>query len=159
MKKWIIGVAALSLSACATSATEAVSLAPDAADTAVSSLPKLGLGPQVLESGECGLFLWSITNADMFIFFSKANSEQALFAQESAPLKLEQTSASGDIFGQFQTRLGYTEQSGVQYDLIIAPGEEMNGGQRISSGLFTITDREGWKTKLPVLGVRACQPD
>jgi hypothetical protein len=35
----------------------------------------------------------------------------------------------------------------------------LEGGQRIESGVINIRDHEGWDTKLPVLGVRACQQE
>lgn len=157
MLRYIIGFAVFGIAACATPVVET----PDAdrvQPSAIESLPVSGLGPQTLEAGECGLFLWSKTDIDTFIFFSRANTGEALFARDETPITLEQTAAGGDIFGQFQTRLGYSGD-GDQYALSLTPGEPLNGGQRIEAGLFTITDREGWQTKLPVLGVRACQPD
>jgi hypothetical protein len=40
----------------------------------------------------------------------------------------------------------------------VVPGENIEGGQRISSGKILMTDPEGWETIMPVLGLRACQP-
>lgn len=125
---------------------------------AISTLPQSGLGPQELASGECGLFLWSQTDVSKFIFFSRALSGEALLAQGDAPITLMQTNAGGDIFGQFTTEMMYGSETGNTYNLSITPGDELEGGQRLESGLMTIADPEGWVTKLPVLGVRACQP-
>jgi hypothetical protein len=159
MTKWVIGLAALFLCSCATTKAEDASQVSGQSDNAMTSVPKSGLGPQTLAAGDCGLFLWSKTNVDRFIFFAQANTGAAKFAQDSIALDLIQTASGGDIFGQFQTRLDYVDSGGQQYALTITPGKEMDGGQRIESGLFTITSTEGWQTKLPVLGVRACQPD
>lgn len=126
---------------------------------AVDSIPASGLGPQDLLPGECGLFLWSHTDVTKFIFFSKALSGTASFAQGEVPLRLTQVTAGGRIFGQFNTETGYASEDGRQFGLSIVPGDLMDGGQRIESGLLTLTDTEGWRTKLPVLGVRACQPE
>lgn len=151
---------AAALSACATTTTpdddraRTLSLRP-----AIDSVPKSGLGPQVLQVGECGLFLWSQTDVSKFIFFSRALSGTATFAQGEAPMALEQTRSGGDIFGQFNTEMSYSARDGRQLAVSIVPGDELDGGQRIQSGLITVTDREGWDTKLPVLGVRACQPE
>ena len=125
---------------------------------AISTLPQSGLGPQDLAPGECGLFLWSQTDVSKFIFFSRALSGQALLAQGDTPITLTQTNAGGDIFGQFTTEMIYGSETGNSYALLITPGDDLDGGQRLESGLMTITDPEGWITKLPVLGVRACQP-
>lgn len=153
----LIGCVVL-LGACASSPSSS----DDEANTlglqpAINSVPSSGLGPQQLESGECGLFLWSQTDTTKFIFFSKALSGRAMFAQDATPIRLTQNRAAGDIFGQFNSEMGYVSRDNRQIDLTIAPGEMLQGGQRIANGLLTLTDREGWQTKLPVLGVRACQ--
>lgn len=124
---------------------------------AIDSVPSSGLGPQDLLSGECGLFLWSQTDVTKFIFFSKALSGTALFAQGEEPISLTQTTAGGSIFGQFNTRMEYVSKDNRALSLTLVPGEVMDGGQRLESGLISLADREGWLTKLPVLGVHACQ--
>lgn len=126
---------------------------------AIDSIPQSGLGPQTLQAGECGLFLWSKTDVTKFIFFSEALTGTARFAKDEVPMELEQTGAGGNIFGQFNTRMSYQSLDGLSFDLRIDPGEVLEGGQRIESGMLTTTDPEGWRTKLPVLGVRACQPE
>lgn len=126
---------------------------------AIDSVPSSGLGPQEVLGGECGLFLWSKTDVSKFIFFSKALSGQATFAQGEIPIDMIQATAGGDIFGQFNTRMSYLSDDGRELLLTMVPGEMMDGGQRIESGLINLVDAEGWKTVLPVLGVRACQPE
>lgn len=126
---------------------------------AIDSIPQSGLGPQELLAGECGLFLWSKTDVTKFIFFSKALTGTASFAQGEIPISLTQVTAGGNIFGQFNTIMSYESEDRRQFNLTLVPGEELEGGQRIESGLLTLTDREGWLTKLPILGVRACQPE
>lgn len=125
----------------------------------MDNLPQSGLGPQTLQPGECGLFLWSQTDTSKFIFFTRAVSGTALVSQSAGPVDLAQTTAGGEIFGQFNTETSYAASDGALVQLKIVAGEELEGGQRISSGLITTTDPEGWVTKLPVLGVRACQPE
>ena len=126
---------------------------------AIDSVPSSGLGPQDLPPGECGLFLWSKTDLSKFIFYSKALSGEATFAQNEDPIMLTQATAGGDIFGQFNTRMSYVSADGRTLSLTIEPGDLMDGGQRLESGLINLVDAEGWQTVLPVLGVRACQPE
>ncbi len=126
---------------------------------AIDSVPISGLGPQELPAGECGLFLWSKTDLTKFIFYSRALTGRATFAQDETPITLTQATAGGDIFGQFNTRMSYLSEDGRTVSLTIVPGELMNGGQRLESGLINLVDAEGWQTVLPVLGVRACQPE
>ena len=126
---------------------------------AIDSVPSSGLGPQELLIGECGLFLWSQTDVSKFIFFSKALSGTATFAQNELPLALTQIGAGGDIFGQFNTDMTYLTEDGREIALSVEPGEALEGGQRISRGLINVRDQQGWDTKLPVLGVRACKQE
>jgi len=126
---------------------------------AIDSVPSSALGPQELRTGECGLFLWSQTDVSKFIFFTRALSGTALFAQGDTPMALTQISAGGDIFGQFNTVMSYQAEDGRNVALTLVPGEILDGGQRIESGILNVRDREGWDTKLPVLGVRACQQE
>lgn len=166
MNRFLFALASLALlSGCqswvastSTTEPEAKTAAQAPATRAISTVPRSGLGPQELAPGECGLFLWSQTDVSKFIFFSRALSGQALLVQGDAPLTLAQSNAGGDIFGQFTTLMEYTSETGNSYALSIAPGDDLDGGQRLENGLMTITDAEGWITKLPVLGVRACQP-
>ncbi|MEL7031429.1 MAG: hypothetical protein AAGL97_10690 [Pseudomonadota bacterium] len=126
---------------------------------AINSVPSSGLGPQELSEGECGLFLWSQTDVSKFIFFSKALSGEAVFAQDETPIQMTQTMAGGDIFGQFNTRMEYITIDNRAVELTLVPGELLEGGQRLERGLLSVADRDGWLTKLPVLGVRACKSE
>lgn len=126
---------------------------------AIDSVPSSGLGPQELLTGECGLFLWSQTDVSKFIFFSKALSGTATFAQAETPLTLSQIGAGGDIFGQFNTDMTFLTEDGRELALTVEAGELLEGGQRISSGLINVRDKDGWDTRLPVLGVRACKQE
>ena len=126
---------------------------------AIDSVPSSALGPQELSAGDCALFLWSQTDVSKFIFFSRALSGTASFAQGEVPIALTQITAGGQIFGQFNTEMSYQAADGRQLSLSVIAGEELVGGQRIDSGLLSLTDTDGWQTKLPVLGVRACQQE
>jgi len=136
------------------------SRSPDAGlISALSVIPVSGLGPQTLAPGECGLFLWSKTDLSKFIFFSKAQSGQAVMAQGEVVRSLTQTRTEGEIFGQFTTSMRFAVRRPEQnITLEFEAGEMLEDGQRIERGLLTASGQDGWRTKLPVLGVRACQP-
>lgn len=155
---WICGGVALVLAGCASTATEQTVSEP-VTSTAREAIPASGLGPQELAPGECGLFLWSKTDPTKFIFYSQALSGTALFKPTDRTLSLEQVAAGGTIFGQFNTEQGYNADDGSSVQLAFEPGDLLEGGQRIADGLITMTDAEGWRTKLPVLGIRACMPE
>lgn len=154
----ILGLSVALAAACASSGPDADAIG-SLEPTAAQQLPPSGLGPQALEPGECGLFLWSKTDVTKFIFYSQALSGTAMFKPADETLQLEQIAAGGTIFGQFNTEQGYRASNGSVVELSFQPGEELTGGQRITDGLMTIKDTEGWRTKLPVLGIRACMPE
>lgn len=151
----VIGVAVTG--ACTTQAQKPQPAPVEAADP--SSLRFLtGLPPQNLAPNECGLFLWSKTDISKFVFFKKAGEQQALFYLDTAPARLEQTSFGGTIFGQFYTQLSYRTDTGQDIELSYQPGVELEDGARIASGTIQYTDKEGWRTVLPILGARVCKP-
>jgi len=121
------------------------------------TLPSEGLGPQSLQVGQCGLWLWSQTDTAKLIFFSRGQTGKAKLRLAGTTQTLTQRAATGEIFGQFLTDTVYVDQSGGEVRVSLVPGDELIDGQRISSGLITWTDAEGWQIKAPVLGVRACQ--
>ena len=151
-------LAGILITACASS-PEPGSAAPDPSTLlpAVNVVPESGIGPQTLEPKECALFLWSKTDPEQFIFFEKAQSGRAVMQIGAQTVEVTQTINRGEIFGQFMTEQGFAAPGGEQVLLTFEPGEELQGGQRIESGRLTITDTRGWRTLIPVLGVRACQ--
>jgi len=162
MRYAVLALSALLIGACATSPKvdqEQLKTLPTGEHQALASIPKSALGPQELAPGECGLFLWSKTDVTKFIFFSKAISGTALISRADGPETLTQTNAGGEIFGQFNTSMAYSGSTGVQVALKMLPGDNLEGGQRVESGLITTTDIKGWQTKLPILGVQACKPE
>jgi len=163
MKLYLSLLLAAALAACSSTSTgrdrgrsEADRLAELAA---LATIPESALGPQTLLPGECGLFLWSKTDPSKFIFFSKAVSGTALITQGAEPIDLTMTRAGGDLFGQFNTEMSYASVAGDEITLGLTPGAVLDGGQRVEAGLITTINSGGWQAKLPVLGVRACQPE
>jgi len=158
--------ACIALSACTTAPTGQTNQPADgqrrnANNTAVSSTQNLrtGLPSQRLEAGDCGLFLWSQTEITRLVFFARASERSAAIFIEGQEKALNLTAARGDIFGQFLTDLAYaTVDEGRAISVTYTPGEELEGGARISGGRISYLDNEGWTRVLPVLGVRACQP-
>lgn len=152
----IVALTGLALGGCVTSPPEPKATSLQQRSAAVTQVPRSGLDAQALDVNECGLFLWSKTDTTKFIFFSKAMSGQAVFKPGEETLQLEQVTAGGTIFGQFNTKQGYRSSDGQIVELVFEAGEALIDGQRISDGLITVTDVEGWRTVLPVLGIRAC---
>lgn len=159
MKKPLFLAAAFSaLAACASSPAEGA-LEAAAAAPAVNTVPNDGLPPQRLAPGECGLFLWSMSAPRKFVFFTNGSSGAALVLIGDKPTSISMTSAGGDVFGQFLTKMMFEDlTSNATVKVSIAPGKPLDGGQRVEGGNIQFRDEAGWETVLPVTGVRACMP-
>lgn len=160
--KWLItglsSLLTLSLASCATSDVTLKERTSDVQDNILQDIPPTGLPPQNLASNECGLFLWSKTNISQFIFFTRAGEDTALFLLDDTPTELNTVSVGGNVFGQFFTETNYQSSEGQAFSLSFIPGEGLANGARISSGGIQYKNDDGWKTVLPVLGARVCQP-
>lgn len=118
--------------------------------------PVSGLGAQVLAPGECGLFLWSQANLSKLVFFRRAQTSAAALSLSDRRYDLQLVSEGGEVFGQFLTRNEFSDGQGGIVELAFQPGAMLIDGQRTSGGLITHTDAAGWRTIVPVAGVRAC---
>lgn len=114
------------------------------------------LPAQTLAPDACGLFLWTKGEPRRFVFFNEAGSDQAVMKLKGVETALQRAGSGGEIFGQFMTRMTYNGPDGT-VSMEIEPGEKLEGGQRIDTGRLVMTNKEGWETILPVLGLRACQ--
>ena len=157
-KPLFLAAALCALAACASSPEQAAAKAAAAAP-AISTVPAEGLPPQRLARGECGLFLWSMSAPRRFVFFTKGSSGDALVLIGDKTTSIPMTSAGGDVFGQFLTKMTFEDlASKAKVTVSIEPGKPLEGGQRVGSGNIQFRDAEGWETVLPVTGVRACMP-
>ena len=139
--------------ACASSGSDAISAQPERAPAS-----NTGLEAQTLASGECGLFLWTVSEPRSFVFFSKAGAASALVFLDGETASMSQASAEGAIFGQFMTEITYVASNeNVTLIVYIEPGTLLEQGQRTKTARLTFTNSEGWETIVPVGGVRACQ--
>ena len=150
----ILIVIMVTLAACASGTTERKPVAP------APETPKPGnLPSQTLPGGECALFLWTQGEPRRFIFFSRASTgvAEVMFSEGQQTLTL--TRQGGTLFGQFMTDMDFVTPASESVNLRITPGELVENGQKISSGRIKILNAGGWETLIPVVGIRACQPD
>ncbi len=142
--------------ACASS----VESTPQQVSNSTSGEVRKGLGPQTLAPGECGLFLWTSGEQRKFVFFSKAGTETALVDLGGEAVRMSQTGADGEIFGQFMTNMQYKRpDESDRLAVYVEPGDVLEKGQRTETARLTFIDEEGWEVIVPVAGVRACQDE
>ena len=152
-----LSLAFVILTGCATSADDLPREA--ASQSAAPSSFSKGLAPQTLEPNECGLFLWSKNDISTFVFFTQAGQDTAVAYLEGKTTNLAITERAGALFGQFFTTYQFTVDDGRAVSLDYIPGETLTDGARVQSGAIQFADAEGWRTVLPVLGARVCQPN
>lgn len=117
---------------------------------------KTGLTAQELATGECGVFLWTLSNPPSFTFFQKIGSEHAKLFMDTQELTLQPLPSSepmndyGNIDGKYTTATEQQVAVKGQY------GAEMDGGRKIPTGSIQITKPDGWQEIIPVSGVYAC---
>ena len=159
IKSALLVLAAAALAACASTPNDTPAAAATTSAAAIDTVPDGGLPPQRLQPGQCGLFLWSMSAPRKFVFFTEATSGAAVVLIDDVPVRVQMTSAGGDVFGQFLTDTEFQDApSGRMVQIMINPGEALEGGQRVDSGNLLVRNADGWETVLPVTGVRACMP-
>ena len=100
--------------------------------------------------------MWNRTNARTFVFFYRAGETQALY-YDGTETTLTKTANDGVLFGAFFTMTEWVAGDGHAIKLSISPGEDLDGGQRIPTGVISSINSDGWEIKTPVAGVTACQ--
>lgn len=153
----IIGVGLMIFGACVATPPPSTVSPPTPQAPAISAL-QTGLPAQSLAPNECGLFLWSKTDISKFVFFKRAGEDVALFWMDESVTKLQEISFAGRIFGQFYTEYDFQSEAGQNVSVSYIPGVDLQDGARIASGSIQYMDPKGWRTILPVLGARVCQP-
>lgn len=147
----VLGAIVLALSACAsikkTKATKPETILP----------PTKGLPAQVLSSGECGIFLWTISTPRTFVFFQKQGDNNARYYAQDTEITLQTT----------QNMAGIDDLEGLVIDYN-APGfetinikgkfsETLEGGRRISDATIKTKKSNAWEEIQPVSGVYVCR--
>ena len=132
-------LAALLLSACATTGT----------DADIQSYGRSGLAGQTLDPGECGLFVWRADTAKTFALFSSAAKGVLHVGEETA------FTPNADATAPQQT-ITVDER---EYTLDLRRPEPVEGGTKYSEGALKTVSDAGWDVLIPVLGLSLCQPD
>ena len=136
------------LTACESTAVKA----PISAAKNVHALPA-----QTLSSGECGLFFWTKTTPQNFVFFHKQNQTHAKYFVHGDETSLRLT--RGALIPNMSADLDiqYTAPQGKTFHLKGTYSQSIEGGVRVQNGSITAQDNEGWQEIVPVSGIFACQ--
>ncbi len=150
--RYTIAIAALlMLGACGTTATNAKSNTK----TKITAQQDR-LAPRDLNTGECGIFVWTADPARRFVFFSQMDSATASWWSDSGEVEINRISSNGlPSFGQLPDQT-YQLPDGAALKLKLNDPEDVDNGTRYRSGAITQTAADGWEKVVPVSGIAAC---
>lgn len=116
------------------------------------------LAPQRLDPGTCGVFLWTPSEPRRLILF--ASSDQATATVRLAGRTLEfRRNPAGEVITREGIQQNYVHNAErLALSLQLDRGEPAGNVERMSQGVITLLDDEGWERKTPVTGLATCEP-
>ena len=124
----------------------------------ISSQPSHeGLEPQILNAGECGMFLWTVASPPIFVFFYKEGSSSAILHSASGEIDLQEKIKSRVLNNATNIVKQYTTADGKEVYVTGKFGDILEGGRRIPKATIQTQNTQGWQKILPVSGVYACR--
>lgn len=150
--RYVIGlVALLALGACGTTGTKTKSKTK----TKISAQQDR-LAPRNLNTGECGIFVWTADTARRFVFFSQMDSATASWWDNDGEIEIPQIASNSQAtLGQAPDQT-YQLPNGGQLKLQLSDPEEVDNGTRYRTGAIAQTAADGWEKVIPVSGIAAC---
>lgn len=115
-----------------------------------------GLSPRVLDVGDCGLFLWSLSSQQL-VFFSTTRQAEARMQLNEREVRLPRVATAGaPIIGGQMAQQRYRAPS-VTATLVLRRGDEIDGGVRVAESTLRLVRDNGWSVVLPVAGLAYCR--
>ena len=109
-----------------------------------------GLNVRNLETGECGLYVWTADARKRFILFASID-DMAVF-RDNIETPLVATSDISDV-----RYITFTDYLSRDVALTLREDEKIEGGVRYKAGSLAMVTDEGWDEIQPVVGLYACQ--
>lgn len=142
--RWVIPVIAGCLTACTT--TSQIQSKTDR------------LSPRELESGDCGLFVWTANDAKKFLLFAQHAEGRAIWFNGEKEEYLRTRSVAGEISHKQYPYQTFETPDKTQLTLDLKQPEVITGGTRFKAGTLTMKSSKNWDKVRPVVGLAACQP-
>jgi len=114
-------------------------------------LVRSGLAPQNLDSGECGLFIWTTDKTRTFIGFETSNIAKLFLNGQTQAVTRER---EGELTARERT---YKLANGETVPLSLEPGTDLKGGEGFSGQIVTKTS-DGWDRVTPIVALASCVP-
>ena len=114
------------------------------------------LSPRVMDSGECGLFVWQIDPTPKLVLFSQTENLMADYWDGQAEVKIERQSMDGlEEFGQAPIQT-FKDANERDIQLELRNPLSVDNGTRFQNGALTTIQLDGWEKVTPVIGMAAC---
>jgi hypothetical protein len=141
------------LSASGSAAAQSAGERVDAGDVQLTGLPA-----QDLETGHCGLFLWSKSPRPVFIVFATDTPAKAKISLNGKMRQLKRTLVSGEpVFGHFEKQTFSGNGVTFQLDLTFDREKPVQDGAVIKTGVLRTRSKRGFEAVVPVGGMIGCR--
>lgn len=117
-----------------------------------------GLPQQPIESGHCGLFLWSRSERPVFILYVQDNPAKGTVRLGGKLKAIDRTSTAGKrVFGHFEKQNFSGAGVAFEVDLSFDEDSPVKDGAVIRTGVLRTRMKDGAEAVLPVGGMVGCK--
>ncbi len=130
----------------------------DAVTDAESAVQIGRLSAQRIVPGECGVFLWSLSAAQL-ILFTSTRTRAAVMSLDGQEVALPRLAASGPpiIAGHVANQTFRSSDGQVTVYAQMRRGDLVEDGRRVGESVLRVVHASGWELVLPVAGVGYCR--
>lgn len=163
--KWaLLGLASLVVAGCAGGGREGWTAALSRSPAPAGDVMLLqDLGPQDLEPGACGLFLWQRTGARPLVLFSQMDHASGRIKMEGRIIPLTFTAmpaSSSEPEAEGVTRLRLASRDGTLSGLLkLELGPEVEAPVRRVEAHLALESQDGWSLSASVAGLIGCHSE
>ncbi|WP_417469102.1 hypothetical protein [Maricaulis sp.] len=151
--------AGLALTACQSVGPLAAPAAEPAQTNAAGPAPVMdGLGPQRLQAGECGVFLWRASGGHELLAFENLTRGEIVFLVEGEAVHRASPVIEGALVVGDAYQRRFAGQGPVREVVISGQFNEVIAeGLRLNRGVFSLVEADDGRRVIPVLGHYSCR--
>jgi hypothetical protein len=115
------------------------------------------LGPQNLDIGQCGLFLWGQSEGRPLQFFQNTSTKQVIIPFRAGSTVSRRATDRPITDGFFAEQVFDVDGLTMEVSLQVEEGRNVLKGIAVPSGRIVLAESSGRETILPVVGLFGCR--
>lgn len=124
-----------------------------ASQESIQSLP-----PQTLDTGECGLFFWTLSQPHQFVVFEHENQRRVQIVHNETLFTMTVVPQETDyIQGVEFERVYQDQESSLSFQISGVIGATSAAGPVIDRAILRVRQLNGTQTVTPLTGLRSCR--